>query len=292
MKKIKQRFFIRNHKSAQKENLSSLIGVAELRGTHGHSEPPVTTIASQPLNKLSYVLGNFVNKSKASIQALTEKVSFRVSTTLGRTQTIWSEPREFDSRVLVKKTWLTFSLPAFSLAALVAVIVPFSAKPNVANRYSIYSGIPLISSATNYQIYSKDSRAQKINEVFKQYNCPLEGLGEVFVYEADKNNIPWWVVPAIAFQESSCGKLTPEVKGVESYNAWGWAVYGEKVHMFDNWVRGIETVSEYLSERFYSKGVTDLCQIMKTYTPPSQGSWCKGVQFFGDSIVDFTSSAD
>ena len=96
------------------------------------------------------------------------------------------------------------------------------AKPQDTRRYSIYSSKPLTLQTATTSIYSKDSRAQKINAVYKKYNCPLEGMGDVLVYEADKNNIPWWLVAAVSFQESGCGKVTPKVGGKESYNAWGW----------------------------------------------------------------------
>lgn len=156
-----------------------------------------------------------------------------------------------------------------------------------AHKYSLYSARPLVLGTMTSQMESVDSRAAKIDKVFAQYGCPLEGKGRVFVEEADKNNIPYWVVPAIAFQESSCGKKTPEPEGVESYNAWGWAVYGSNVKMFDDWDHGISVVSQYMNEKFFSQGVTDLCEIMKTYTPPSQGSWCKGVDYFKDIIDEY-----
>ena len=186
--------------------------------------------------------------------------------------------------------WAASSLFMYIVASLAFLLLPWKIKPLQQDKYSIYASTPLTLKDMSYSIYTRDSRAQKINAVFKEYKCPLEGLGEVFVYEADKYNIPWWLVAAVSFQESTCGKRTPEPSGLESYNAWGWAVYGDNVQTFDNWVRGIETVSEYMSEKFYQKGITEPCDIMKTYTPPSQGSWCEGVMYFGNQIQNYTSS--
>jgi hypothetical protein len=155
------------------------------------------------------------------------------------------------------------------------------------NKYSIYSSKPLTLEKSTQDVGYKDSRAQKINEIFKAYSCPLEGLGDVFVSEADKNDIPWWLAASVAFQESSCGKNTPKVSGEESYNAWGWGVYGDTTHTFENWVRGIETVSSYFSQKFFSKGINDLCEIMKIYTPSSDGSWCSGVNEFAEQIRSY-----
>ncbi|HSX39128.1 MAG TPA: hypothetical protein VLI92_00875, partial [Candidatus Saccharimonadales bacterium] len=121
-----------------------------------------------------------------------------------------------------------------------------------------------------------------------EYGCPnFEGLGANFVAEADKNKIPYWLIPAVSFQESDCGNITPKKDVLESYNAYGWGIWGENVRNFDNWDHGIATVSKYMSDRFYSQGITDLCEIMKTYTPPSKGSWCKGVETFKDIIENY-----
>ncbi|MDC0449102.1 hypothetical protein OAL67_00665 [bacterium] len=188
--------------------------------------------------------------------------------------------------------WIFSSVGIFVVFSLFLLTVSTTLKPRVGDKYSIYSSKPLTLETSQLNIHSKDARAQKINEVFRQYNCPMEGLGEKFVSEADKNNIPWWLVASIAFQESSCGKQMPNIEGATTYNSWGWGVYGENVHAFDNWARGIETVSRYMSERFFSQGITEPCEIMATYTPPSQGSWCEGVNFFGDQIKGYTTSQD
>lgn len=180
-----------------------------------------------------------------------------------------------------------YSFSAFVLVSLFFINYKTEYKPTINRGYSIYSSKPLVIEDLRYEIYSKDSRAMKINEIYRRFNCPMEGLGEVIVAEADKNNIPWWIVPAISFQESSCGKNTPKLESGDTYNAWGWAVYGENVHSFDNWVRGIETVSKYLSNKFFSKGVTEPCDIMRVYTPSSNGSWCEGVNYFGDVIQGY-----
>jgi hypothetical protein len=188
--------------------------------------------------------------------------------------------------------WAALSVISFIIFTAGFVFYPNNLRPHLSNKYSIYSSKPLVLGDADAALYAKDARSQRINEVYKDYNCPLEGLGEILVMEADKNGIPWWVVAAISFQESSCGKLTPEVNGIESYNAWGWGVWGDNIYIFDNWVRGIEQVSEYLDEQFYSKGIDDLCEIMRTYTPPSKGSWCEGVKHFGDEILEYKTPQD
>jgi hypothetical protein len=196
------------------------------------------------------------------------------------------------TRYDLAKTWVVASVGLFFVFSGLLLLIPTKLHPRVEDRYSIYLSRPLVLDDNTMKIYSRDSRAQRINEVMREYNCPMEGLGEIFVAEADKNDIPWWFVAAIAFQESSCGKNMPSLDGQNSFNSWGWGVYGDNIHVFDNWVRGIETVSAYLSEMFFSKGITEPCDIMKTYTPPSQGSWCEGVNYFGSQFKDYKTPLD
>jgi hypothetical protein len=156
-------------------------------------------------------------------------------------------------------------------------------------RYTVFNAKPLVTGSKTTEVSAKDSRAQAIDSVFRFYKCPIEGLGPVFVEEADKNNIPYWLVASIAFQESSCGKNTPVKDGKESNNLWGYGVWGKHVKTFETIEQGIAAVSVYMDQRFYSQGITELCDIMKVYTPPSQGSWCRGVGFFRDKIVNYQS---
>jgi len=189
--------------------------------------------------------------------------------------------------LILPAAWLS----SFSLVLVFLIVVLFTSfdKTNHTYKYSIFSAKPLVLGIMTSSTQNGDPRAAKIDSVFRKYNCPLEGLGKVFVLEADRNNIPYWIVAAIAFQESSCGKQIPYVDDKPSYNAWGWAVYGDQVRTFESWENGIQVVSRYMGERFFSRGVTDLCEIMKTYTPPSKGSWCKGVEFYQDEIHEFES---
>ena len=57
--------------------------------------------------------------------------------------------------------------------------------------------------------------------------------------------------------------------------------------MFDGWEHGIKVVSKYMGNTFYSEGVTDLCEIEKIYTPPSEGSWCEHIAHFRDVIEGY-----
>lgn len=177
------------------------------------------------------------------------------------------------------------------LILIISTLLLTIANPNYLEniKYNLYSAKPLVLGESSTGIDYKDARADAIDRVMARYKCPMTGLGPTFVKYADENNIPYWVVASIAFQESSCGKNLPIKNGKETYNAYGWGVWGANIKAFDSWEHGIEVMSKYMNEMFYAQGVTDLCEIMKTYTPPSQGSWCAGVGYFRDEIVGYKS---
>lgn len=173
------------------------------------------------------------------------------------------------------------------VTAIGLVIQPSKINADYSNEYSIFSSTPLTIGSTTTKFYGDDARAETLDKVLRDYDCPMAGLGATFVDEADKNDIPYWLVAAVSFQESNCGKKTPQPEGIESYNAWGWGVWADNVHKFSSWEDGISTVSKYMNKKFYSKGITEPCDIMRVYTPPSNGSWCSGVNYFKEVIVDF-----
>jgi len=188
--------------------------------------------------------------------------------------------------VMLPVAWLITST-LFIVIISFALIFNLNKANNTAYKYAIFSSSPKVLGASSTRITGDDARAERIDSIFAKYKCPIKGHGSTFVKEADKNNIPYWLVAAIAFQESSCGKNTPIVNGNETYNLYGWGVWGPHVYKFDSMEEGIAVVSKYMSTKFISKGIIEPCDIMKVYTPPSNGSWCKGVKFFRDEILEF-----
>lgn len=61
-----------------------------------------------------------------------------------------------------------------------------------------------------------DERPARIDAYFAKCNAPLAGYGYIFVREADKCNLDWRLLPAIAMQESSGGKY------MQFNNPFGW----------------------------------------------------------------------
>ena len=62
------------------------------------------------------------------------------------------------------------------------------------------------SAITAQEEVSRKEKADAIDAYFNKYDAPLEGHGMKFVLEAEKNDIDWRLLPAIAMRESTGGK--------------------------------------------------------------------------------------
>jgi len=130
-----------------------------------------------------------------------------------------------------------------------------------------------------------DNRANMLRAYLYTLDSPLADVASTFVREADKNNIDWRLVAAIAGAESTFGKQIP--KG--SYNAWGWGVFTgtqDGVH-FADWADGIAQVSEGLRKNYIDRGAKDIYDIGWIYAA-NGNSWGSHVNFFMEKIADFT----
>ena len=128
-----------------------------------------------------------------------------------------------------------------------------------------------------------DYRVKILSDYLKENNSPLAPYAKDFVDNADKYNLDWKLVAAISGVESTYGQAIP----VNSYNAWGWGVYGDNVIRFASWKEGIETISQGLRERYMNQwGGKDIYQIGAMYA--SSPAWASHVERTMNQIQDFT----
>lgn len=128
-----------------------------------------------------------------------------------------------------------------------------------------------------------DTRADRLRNFLISFDSPLAESADHFVAEADRLQLDWRLVAAIAGVESTFGKHVP----YNSYNGWGWGIFtGQQdgVH-FKNWKHGITEVSEGLRYNYINKGAVTLDQIGRIYAASPAWSW--KVRFFVDKIESF-----
>ena len=121
-----------------------------------------------------------------------------------------------------------------------------------------------------------DGRAAKLRRYLRSINSPLFDYSDLLIEEADKYGYDYRLLVAISLQESTACKFIPE----NSYNWWGWGIYGDTVTRFTSYDEAIRTVSAGIKKNYLDKGLITTEQIMKKYTPGSNGSWAWAVRFF------------
>ena len=121
-----------------------------------------------------------------------------------------------------------------------------------------------------------DGRAANLKVFFRKYNSPLYNHAETIVRDSDENKFDYRLLPAIAMQESNLCRVIP----FESFNCWGWGIYGTTVTRFESYDEAIDTVARGIKKYYIDQGLTTPTQIMEKYTPSSNGSWAHGVNTF------------
>lgn len=147
------------------------------------------------------------------------------------------------------------------LAVVFLMTVLSPQKVEAANKVAVTSAV-LSSDQKASQPVKKDNRAKVLKAYLESYDSPLAPHAETFVKEADKNNIDWRLVAAIAGGESTFGHAIPPY----SFNAWGYGVYGNNVRRFASWDEGIAVVSKAIrTDYLYSAKETNVYTIGAKY---------------------------
>ncbi|HKC14777.1 MAG TPA: hypothetical protein VKC89_02345 [Patescibacteria group bacterium] len=132
------------------------------------------------------------------------------------------------------------------------------------------------------QNYSSDTRTKILENYLKRYDSPLTGEAKTFVKYADQYQLDWKLVAAISGLESTFGKQIP----YNSYNGWGWGIYGDNTIYFRSWGDGIKTVSEGLRTNYINKwGATNVYEIGRLYA--ASPTWAQRVDYLMRNIADF-----
>lgn len=132
----------------------------------------------------------------------------------------------------------------------------------------------------------RDERVDQLRAYLTNHNSPLTQESAHFVAEADRLQLDWRLVAAIAGTESTFGKHTPP----GSFNAWGWGIPtgAQSGIAFESWNEGITEVSEGLANRYIARGAVTIEHIGRIYAASPR--WAGNVRFFLTKIETFTPS--
>jgi hypothetical protein len=156
------------------------------------------------------------------------------------------------------------------ILALVLLILVLNLSP-----VKTWAASPALINENQIVLNDDDDRIEILENYFAKYNSPLQKEAKHFVNAADKYDMDWRLVAAISGVESTFGKFTP---GYNSYNAWGWGVYGNQCMYFKSWEDGIYTVSSGLKTNYLNKGLTNPYTINRVYA--ASPTWGSKVTYF------------
>lgn len=139
-----------------------------------------------------------------------------------------------------------------------------------------YAALPTAENIFTEEMQPQDARAEIVRQFFEKYKSPLEPYAKHVIEAADTYDVDFRLIPAIAMQESNLCLKAPK----DSNNCWGFGIYGMKVTRFPSYPEAIETVTRTLAREYKGKGLHTPEEIMRKYTPSSNGSWAYSVSHF------------
>lgn len=143
-----------------------------------------------------------------------------------------------------------------------------------------YAALPTSNETFEQKIIQKDARVGLVKQFFASYQSPLEPYAQNVIDSADQHGLDFRLIPAIAMQESNLCRKIP----ANSYNCWGFGIYGGKVTRFPNFEDAIETVTKTLATQYKNNGLDTPLEIMSKYTPSNNGAWARSVTHFMEEL--------
>jgi len=108
----------------------------------------------------------------------------------------------------MNKKEITRYLQSIIAIPMLAMSIPLTGISSIPSLALATNNVP---SEENSVIITQEEVARKekadaIDAYFAEHDAPLKGYGEKFVLEAEKNDLDWRLLPAIAMRESTGGK--------------------------------------------------------------------------------------
>ncbi len=144
-----------------------------------------------------------------------------------------------------------------------------------------YAALPVSQNILTDTIGQSEAREEILRQFFVRHHSPLVPYVHEFITIADKYDLDFRLLPAIAMQETNLCKKAK----TGSHNCWGFGVYGGKYTFFDSYPDAIEAVSKTLSVKYKNKyGLVTPEEIQPLYNPSNTSNWAFAVDHFMDQL--------
>lgn len=138
----------------------------------------------------------------------------------------------------------------------------------------VYAAIPATDALMQTNVIEDDAQATSIKKLLDRYKSPLADYAQFFVDTANKYNLDYRLLPTLAIAESGGGKKMP----ANSFNPFGFGIYGKHITRFDNFNEAIETVAKTLAIEYKDKrGLNTTEEIMTRYNPSNHADEAKKI---------------
>lgn len=183
--------------------------------------------------------------------------------------------------IFITITPITILSGVISLAALAKPLPANAQTPDPTPRGAqIYAALPQSMPSLSGKVIGDDARILILQKFLELNTSPLAAHAAFLVQTADKYQLDWKLLPAIAQKESGlCNVIPPE-----SHNCWGWGIHSKGTLMFDNYEEAIDTVGKGLKEKYIDYGLTTPEKIMTKYAHPDSTTWAEGVRMYMEQI--------
>lgn len=161
------------------------------------------------------------------------------------------------------------------ISSLSISIVVYNAQV-IAKAFESANHPPSLSTEESALYTIRRENIRKLESFFAKHESPLYPYARIIVEQAEQYGIDYRLVPAIAMNESTLCKNIHE----NSYNCWGWGIYGDNVTRFESYEDAIRTITKGIRKHYYDKGMSSPSAIMKVYTPGSpNGVWAEKIEW-------------
>jgi len=136
-----------------------------------------------------------------------------------------------------------------------------------------------------------------VRSFLERYDSPLkpyDHYAQALIDASDRYGLDYRLLPAIMMQESNlCKTSDPKI-----HNCLGFGIHKGGTLGFDTYEDSFDRAARELKANYIDQGLTTPEQIMKKYTPSSNGSWADSVNQWiaemehNDREVGKTATAD